>query len=180
MIMLRVYLWEGSVGGRKDGTKIWDANAGKLLSKIEHQERVWSLAWTSDQKKLIAGSRDGSITIFDTATWEQTAILRGHGGGVYAISLFQNDRLLVSRSWDNTARLWNLDTNLQVGPTLQHEDYVLGAAISADGKLLVTGCYDSNAYIWDIHTILKDAGLEELLSLPDVSLNSSASTLSPN
>ncbi|OAX38462.1 hypothetical protein K503DRAFT_800435 [Rhizopogon vinicolor AM-OR11-026] len=57
------------------------------------------------------------------------------------------------------------------GPTLQHEDYVLGAAISADGKLLVTGCYDSNAYIWDIHTILKDAGLEELLSLPDVPQN---------
>jgi len=168
MIMLRVYLWEGSVGGRKDGTKIWDANAGKLLSKIEHQERVWSLAWTSDQKKLISGALR-SIRIFDTATWQQIAVLKGHTDFVYSLSLFQNGRLLASASHDNTARLWNLDTKLPVGPPLQHQNWVSSAAISADGKLLVTGCNDHNTYIWDIETILTEVGLEDLLSIPDVS-----------
>ena len=94
--------------------------------------------------------------------------------GVRSLSLFQNDRLLASGSHDETARLWNLDTNLPVGPPLQHRDFVQSAAISADGKLLVTGCADKNAYVWDIHTILKDAGLEDLLSIPDVSVNRSA------
>jgi WD40 repeat protein len=157
-------------GYNEHALKIWGAKTGNLLSTIKHDYIVSNLAWTSDQKKLITGSYT-SIRIFDTATWQQIAILEGHTSHVYSLSLFQNDRLLASASWDRTARLWNLDTNLPVGPPLQHPTTVQSAAISADGKLLVTGCGDQNAYVWDIHTTLKDAGLEELLSTLDVSAN---------
>ena len=157
-------------GGCEDALKIWDAKTGNLLSTIKYDEEVWSLAWTSDQKKLITGS-DTSIRIFDTATWQQIAILEGHMWVVCALSLFQNGRLLASASYDKTARLWNLDTNLPIGPPIQHQDEILSSAISADGKQLVTGCGDKNAYAWDIYTTLKDAGLEDLLSIPGVSVN---------
>ena len=160
--------------GYEGGLTIWDAKTGNLLSTIKHYEQVWSLAWSSDQKKLITGS-DPSIRIFDTATWQQIAILEGHTGLVRSLSLFQNDRLLASASEDGTVCLWNLDTNLQVGPPLEHESSVISAAIAADGKLLVTGCADNNAYVWDIHSTLKDAGLEELLSILDVSTPTSFS-----
>jgi len=159
-------------GLNENALKIWDAKTGNLLSTIKHDYQVWTLAWTSDQKRLITGSST-SIRIFDTATWQQIAILEGHKGFVNALSLFQNDRLLASASHDYTVRLWNLDTNLPVGPIIQHEALVQSAAISVDGKQLVTGCGDHNAYIWDIHTTLKDAGLEEILSILDVSLNGS-------
>jgi WD40 repeat protein len=157
-------------GFNEDALKIWDAKTGNLLSTIQHDSQVCSLAWTSDQKKLITGSLR-SIRIFDTATWQPIAILAGHDNFVSALSLLQNDRLLASGSVDNTVRLWNLDTNLQVGPLLVNEATVESAAISADGKRLVTGCGDNNVYVWDIHTTLKDAGLEELLSILDVSVN---------
>jgi len=152
--------------------KIWDAKTGNLLSTIKHDYRVYSLAWTSDKKKLIAGSY-ASIRILDTATWQQIAILEGHTSLVYSLSLFQNDRLLASSSDDGTARLWNLDTSLQVGPPIQHQSDVYSAAISADGKQLVTGCRDKNAYLWDIHTTLKDAGLEDHSSIHDVNTSTS-------
>jgi len=159
-------------GGHETALKIWDAKTGNLLSTIKHDFAVSSLAWTSDQKKLIAGSYS-TIGIFDTSTWQQIATLEGHTSTLCSLSLFENDRLLASTSWDTTARIWNLDTNLPIGPPLQHRDKVESAAISADGKLLVTGCRDKNAYVWDIHTILKDAGLEDLLSIPDVSVTRS-------
>jgi len=146
-------------GGYENALKIWDAKTGNLLSTIKHDYPVYSLAWTSDQKKLI------------TATWQQIAILEGHTHTVYSLSLFQNDRLLASASEDKTARLWNLDTNCRIPRPLKHPAFVERAAISADGKLLVTGCGNENAYVWDIHTTLKDAGLEELLSILDVSLD---------
>ena len=59
--------------------KIWDAKTGNLLStiKLELASAVFSLAWTSDKKKLIAGTYT-SIRILDTATWQQIAILEGH------------------------------------------------------------------------------------------------------
>jgi WD40 repeat protein len=170
-----------ATGGREeDGVKIWDAKTGKLLLTIEHRYGVWSLAWTSDQKKLISGSYDASIRLFDTATWKQIAVLDGHKHVVRALSLFGSDRLLASASRDKTVRLWNLDTNLQVGPTLRHEEQVNGIAISADAKLLVTPCFDHNVYLWDIYTILQDTGLEDLMPIPDVSINASANNSPPH
>jgi len=166
-----------ATGGRNEtALKIWDAKTGNLLSTIKLDSRVWCLAWTSDQKKIIVASEGGSIRIFDTATWQQIAILEGHTDAVNSLSLFQNDRLLASGSDDFSARLWNLDTNLPVGPPMQHQTTVCSAAISADGKQLVTGCGDKNAYVWDIHTTLKDAGLEDLLSTHNVNTSPSASS----
>ncbi|KAG1865967.1 hypothetical protein F4604DRAFT_1924916 [Suillus subluteus] len=37
-------------------------------------------------------------------------------------------------------------------------------SFSAHGQLLATGCWDKNAYAWDVATILKEAGLNDLLS----------------
>ncbi|KAG2341470.1 WD40 repeat-like protein [Suillus weaverae] len=152
-------------GFNENVIKIWDANIGELLSTIKHDRTVLSLAWTSDGKKLISASFDGSIRVFDTATWHRIAILEGHQSTVKAISLSRNDRLLASVLFDKIGCLWNLDTNLPVGPPLQHEYSVECAAFSADGKLLVTGSR-RDVYVWDIHAILKEAGHEDLLSIP--------------
>ena len=164
-------------GYNEGAFKIWDAKTGNLLSTIKRDENIWSLAWTSDQKKFITGSHT-VITIFDTATWQQIAILEGHTEFVEALSLLHNDRLLASASWDNTARLWNLDTNLPVGPPIQHQGRLYDAAISTDGKQLVTGCGNGDVNVWDIHSTLKDAGLEDLLSIHDV--NTPTSIPSPH
>jgi WD40 repeat protein len=155
-------------GSELDGIEIWDVKTGKLLSTIKVDWDVWSLTWTSDEETLIAGMENGLIRIFDTVTWQQIVVLDKHEGRpVTSLTLFPNDRLLASSSWDGTARLWNLDTNLQVGSPLQHEHEVNCAAFSADGKLLSTACNDENAYVWDVQAILKTAGLENLLSIPD-------------
>ncbi|KAG2154419.1 WD40-repeat-containing domain protein [Suillus bovinus] len=153
-------------GYKEDGIKIWDAKTGKLLSTVKHEYAVWSLAWTSNENKLISGSGNGSLRIFDTATWQEIAVLDGHKQVVEAIALFRNDRLLASTSWDKTARLWNLDNNLSIGLPLKHAKDVEFAAFSADGKMLSTACADENAYVWDIHAILTASGLQNLLSIP--------------
>ncbi|KAG2739212.1 WD40 repeat-like protein [Suillus brevipes Sb2] len=149
-------------GDEENAVKIWDAKTGELLNILKHDRRVMCLAWTSDGKKLISGSFD-PIRIFDTATWQQIAVLEGHTQRITSISLSSNNRLLVSASWDKTARLWNLDTCLPVGPPLHHEGFLDSAALSPDGKVLATACVNHNAYTWDVYAILKEAGLEDLL-----------------
>lgn len=159
-------------GHNEHAVKIWDAKTGNLLDTLEHDQAVFSLAWVSNGKRLISASR-GPIRIFDTTTWQQTAILEGHKKVVRAISLSRNDRLLASVSDDKTSRLWSLDTNLPVRPPLQHKHRtpVECAAFSADGELLVTGD-ENNVYVWDVLVVLKEAGLKDLLlPIPDVSLN---------
>jgi hypothetical protein len=149
-------------GDEENAVKIWDAKTGELLKTLKHDGMVCSLAWTSDKKKLIAGSY-GLIRIFNTATWKQIAILEGHTNWVTNISLSPNNRLLASASLDSTARLWNLKTNLPIGLPLQHEGVSWSATLSPDGKVLVTACDNKNAYTRDVQTILRDAGLKDLL-----------------
>lgn len=85
-----------AVGGEeKNALNIWDAKTGELLSTVEFQEErsfiitggseeselgcigqpVFSLVWSSDGKKLICGFQCGWIRVFDTATWQEIAII---------------------------------------------------------------------------------------------------------
>ncbi|KAG2143691.1 WD40-repeat-containing domain protein [Suillus clintonianus] len=139
--------------------KIWDANTGELLKTLEG--KVWRMLWTTDGKTLI--TYDIGIRKLDTATWTQTASIEGYKR-LSEISLSPNERILASVSKEKTAQLLNLENDQFIGPPLYHEDMVRGVAFSADGKYLTTGCDDGRIYKWDISTIIKEAGLDNLLS----------------
>jgi len=150
--------------------QIWDAKTGKLVATLKgHTSTVRSLAWTTDGKTLISGSFDYSIRTWNTTKWEQIAILVEHTDRVLALAISPNGRILASTSLDNTTRLWNLDNGKPISSPLQHAKHVNCVAFSAGGKLLATGCNDKNAYLWDVAAIIKEAGLEELLSHSKVS-----------
>jgi WD40 repeat protein len=165
----------GGQGGTWSGEpdypiQIWDAKTGKLVTTLKgHTGEVRCLAWTKDGKILISGSYDKSIRTWNTTKWEQIAILVEHTNYVVAIAISPNDRILASASKDQTTRLWNLDNNQLISSPLQHAEQVNCVSFSAGGKLLATGCDDKNAYLWDVAAIIKEAGLEELLSHSKVS-----------
>ncbi|KAG2754421.1 WD40 repeat-like protein [Suillus brevipes Sb2] len=151
--------------------KIWDAKTGKLVVNLEgHTSIVLCLTWTTDGKTLISGSSDHSIRTWNTTNWQQTAVLLEHTGSVYGIAISPNDRILASASTDKTALLWNLDNGQPICSPIQHPDDVTCVSFSAGGKRLATGCrVDNNAYIWDVAAILREAGLDDLLSDAKVS-----------
>ncbi|KAG2741235.1 WD40 repeat-like protein [Suillus brevipes Sb2] len=150
--------------------KIWDAKTGKLVATLkEHTNMVWCLAWTKDGKTLISGSWDSSIRTWNTTKWKQTAVLDEHTDRVIGIAISPNDRILASVSQDKTARLWNLDNGQPISSPIQHAVFVNCVSFSAGGKQLATGCEDKNAHIWDVAAILREAGLDDLLSNPQVS-----------
>jgi WD40 repeat protein len=163
----------GGWDGRDDNEcsiKIWDAKTGKLVATLKgHTGAVWCLAWTKDGKTLISGSADSLIRTWNTTKWKQTAVLDEHTNIVYAIAISLNDRILASVSQDKTARLWNLDNGQPISSPLHHADEVNCVSFSAGGRQLATGCDDKNAYIWDVAAILQEAGLDDLLSNPQVS-----------
>lgn len=58
--------------------------------------------------KIISGSDDMSIHIYDINKGELTKRLLGHDGGVWALQNYGN--ALVSGSTDRTVRVWNIET----------------------------------------------------------------------
>jgi WD40 repeat protein len=145
--------------------KIWDAQTGTLISKLKGRiGAVYCLAWTVSGT-LISGSEDSSIRTWNTTTWQQIAVLAKHNDVVFDIAIFPNGRILASASLDKTARLWNLENGQPIGIPLRHADVVECVSFSVDGRLIATGCRDKNAYTWDVYAIVREAGLEVLLTV---------------
>jgi WD40 repeat protein len=160
-----------ATGGRASDIgfiKIFDPNTGKLVKNLEPtvSEVVYSLTWPEDGKTLISGSDNGKIKIWNTTTWHQIAVLTGHTSTVDDVAVSPNGRILASASWGpgGTMRLWNLENGEPISSPIQSDNGVHCVSFSADGKLLATGCCDGNAYTWDVSAIVKEAGLDQLLS----------------
>ena len=64
------------------------------------------MAFSPDGRTLATGGDDATIKLWNLASRQQTASLRGHTGPVNALAFSQDGKLLASCSGDGTARLW--------------------------------------------------------------------------
>lgn len=115
-----------------------------------------------DNDKILTGSDDAIIDIFDTATGAHRRRLTGHEGGVWALEY--QDNILVSGSTDRTVRIWNMDNGKCLHVFQGHTSTVRCLQIvqpvevgqRADGKpmmqppsrTIITGSRDSSCRIW--------------------------------
>ena len=83
--------------------------------------------FTPDGSRLVSGSTDGTVRIWDMNLVERNGILRGHESFVYDVAFSPNGEQVASAAWDGTARLWDATTGRQTG-LLKHEtaDHHLG------------------------------------------------------
>lgn len=69
--------------------------------------RLWSCAFSPDEKILAVGGTDGRIRILDR--WQgHTHTLQGHLGRVYAIAFTEYGETMMTLSGDGDLRLWNM------------------------------------------------------------------------
>ena len=91
---------------------------------IHGRSPVAAVAFSSDDKRIVSGSWDKTIRVWDTATGQQVGeALRGHENSVRSVAFSSDDKRIVSGSWDKTIRVWDTATGQQVGEALRgHED----------------------------------------------------------
>jgi WD40 repeat protein len=68
---------------------------------------VYGLAFSPDGTRLAAACRDNTIRLWDVATREAVAELRGHADYVHAVAFSPDGTRLVSGSGDFTVRIWD-------------------------------------------------------------------------
>ena len=98
--------------------------------------------------RIVSGSLDDPIRIWDTETGACLKTLEGHTRYVTCISVFPDGRI-VSGSYDNTMRIWNIETGECMQTLKGHTGAVLCISILPDGRI-VSGSKDGTMRIWDI------------------------------
>ncbi|MBN1873862.1 MAG: protein kinase [Anaerolineae bacterium] len=135
-----------------------------------HETLIFTVAFTPDGERLITGSFDNTVRIWNFETLETPpTILADHEYAVSTVAMSPNGHWLVTGSWDTTARVWDLN-DLSHPPTVLsgHGAGVSGLAIDPESRWLVTVNGDKIVRLWDL----------ELLSAPPVLLTGHTAILS--
>jgi len=117
-----------------------------------------------DGDKIITGSDDANIDIYDTKTGACVKRLEGHEGGVWALEYEGN--ILVSGSTDRTVRIWNIEEGRCLQVWQGHTSTVrclqivhpVPVGLNPDGtilrmpkqSLIITGSRDSSCRVWKL------------------------------
>lgn len=116
--------------------------AGKeTLSLLGHKAEVASLDLSGDGKRLVSGSVDNTIKVWDLDSGKETLSLRGHANVVTSLALSGNGKRLFSGSEDHTVKLWDLDAGRDTLTLRGHTGDVTSLALSGDGKRLFSGSH---------------------------------------
>jgi WD40 repeat protein len=129
---------------------LWDAANGGRIGYLVARSPGRSAAFDGDGTTFATGYLDGSVRLWDTASWEEDAVLRGHKDLVFGVSFSPDGQLLASASKDGTVRLWNVNRPQKEPLTLPgHGGPVWFALFAPDGKTLATGGEDHKVRLWE-------------------------------
>ncbi len=95
-----------------DGTiRVRDAATGRLLVPPlnGHTAYVCELVFTRDGRRLISAAADQTIRFWDTTTWKETQLLRGHTDEVHGLAISEAAQLVATAGKDGDLMLWRDD-----------------------------------------------------------------------
>ena len=109
------------------------------------------LRFSPDGKRIISGSYDKTLRLWDVATGQPIgASLTGHTGAVLSVAFSRDGKRIVSGSDDKTLRLWDVATGQPIGaPLTGHTDLVYTVAFGPDGRWIVSSGVDNTLRVWD-------------------------------
>jgi WD40 repeat protein len=93
------------VGCDADGMKTWNLATGKIDQT--YKDVATLLGLSPDGRRLASSTHGGVIELWDSATGERLATMRGHSGYVISLAFSPDGKNVASAGVDGTLKVWN-------------------------------------------------------------------------
>src|SRR5207249_1024668 len=75
-----------------------------------HTGPVSSVCFSPDGERIVSGSEDKTVTVWDAHTGQEIRTLKGHNGRVWSVVFSPDGKRILSGSDDTTVRVWDVQT----------------------------------------------------------------------
>jgi WD40 repeat protein len=147
--------------------RVWDWRTGKTVRTIRGQVApgpegyIYTMALSPDGRWLAVGGfmapghgvRDedvGDIRLYDFATGELEALLKGHANAIFGLAFSPDSKRLISGSFDKAAIIWDVAAHKLLHRLQGHTDYIYGVGFTPDGARAVTASFDKTLRLWNV------------------------------
>jgi WD40 repeat protein len=148
--------------GDFDGPRLWDVQTGKLLRRFEnHSEVVSAAAFSADGRRVVWGTIQGNVWLWDAETGKQVQHFSGIGinnyiGTVLSVTISPDGLRVLTATNDDQARVWDVETGKELKRIQASDDRINEsvncAAFSPNGQEVLTAADDQTARLWDVET----------------------------
>src|SRR5207248_1006633 len=85
--------------------------AAQLVTTLKgHTAGIGSVAFSPDGKRIVSGSDDETVKVWDAQTGQETLTLKGHTHWVISVAFSPDGKRIASGSFDKTVRVWDAHT----------------------------------------------------------------------
>ncbi|MBD2543659.1 WD40 repeat domain-containing protein [Planktothricoides raciborskii] len=146
------------VGGSYRKIWIWNLKSKEitcyLKGREQHSHWILSVAISPDGNRLVSGSADKTIKVWDLNQGNLIHTLKGHDSWVTAVAITADGKNIISGSTDKSIRVWDLNTGKLIN-TLKNDkelSSVLTLCLTHDQTMIVIGDTNNNITLWDLKT----------------------------
>ncbi|MCP4213267.1 MAG: hypothetical protein GY765_01365, partial [bacterium] len=111
---------------------------------------VNAVAFSGDGNRIVSGSSDYTLRLWDVASGREIRTFTGHTGSILSVAFSVDGETVVSASKDKTLRLWDANSGRKIRTFKGHTEWVRSVAFAGDGKTFVSASDDATLRLWEV------------------------------
>lgn len=123
-----------------------------LRTMYGHSSCVTSVVFSADGTRIISGSLDHSVQVWDAVSGAHLNTFEGHTNSVCSMSISGDGKQIASGSMDGKIVLWDVSSGAHTVTLKGHKSSVISAEFSPDGKCIVSGADDGTILVWGVNS----------------------------